>query len=161
MAWERDSDCECSAGNLWQSFISCIFLTYKNKRKGILRRSWNLIAGLKNVLAEDFRLGYNSVLEKRAPYKLKIKCEISVSIAVCTNQQNLNYSPSRHLVDFIFLLTDPLYPFEVASRDSGLPLWGNMHNEYVHIQLPPFLAYLQDTCTILSSRSYQCKSWII
>lgn len=49
-------------------------------------------------------------------------------------------------MDFIFLLTDPLYSFEVASGDSGLPLWGNMHNECVHIQLPPFLAY----CRILA-----------
>lgn len=111
-----------------------------------------------SVLAEDFRLTYNSVLEKRVPYKLKIKCEISVSIAVCTNQRNLNYSPSRHFEDFAFLLTDPLYSFEVASGDSGLPLLGNIHNECVHIQLPPFLAYLQDTCTRFSSRSYQCKS---
>lgn len=39
-----------------------------------------------SVLAEDFRLTYNSMLKKRVPYKLKIKCEISVSIAVCTNQ---------------------------------------------------------------------------
>lgn len=118
----------------------------------------SFIAGQQSVVAEDFRLGYNSVLEKRVPYELKIKCEISVSIAVCTNQRNLNYCPSRHLVDFIFLLTDPLYSFEVASGDRGLPLWGNTHNECVRIQLPPFLAYLQDTCTRFSSRSYQSKS---
>lgn len=75
-----------------------------------------------SVLAEDFILPYNSMLEKRVPYKLKIKCEISVSIAVCTNQGNLNYSPLRHVGDCAFLLTDPLYSFEVASGDSGLPL---------------------------------------
>lgn len=106
-----------------------------------------------SILAEDFRLAYNSMLEKRVLYQVKIEHEISVSFAVCTNQGNLNYSPLRHLEDSAFLLTDPLYSFEVASRDSGLPLWGNMHKEHVHIQLPPFLAYLQDTCTRFLYRS--------
>lgn len=101
------------------------------------------------------------MLEKGVPYKLKIKCEIFVSIAVCTNEGSLNYSPLRHVEDFAFLLTDPLYSFEVAKGDSGLPLWGNMDNECVHTQLPPFLAYLQDACTRFCSRLYHCKSQVI